>query len=81
MTIYQIIEQNPYTDFLIADGFDDAIIGYETNSCRIIYSTKKCIEILVLEGMTEIDAREHFAYNVEGSFVGEKTPIFCYDIF
>lgn len=80
MTLYQIIEQNPDTDFLIADGFNDAIIGYETSSFRIIYSTKKCIEILCAEGMNEMDAKEHFAYNVEGSFVGEQTPIFCYDI-
>ena len=30
-------------DLLIADGFDDAIIGIEENTMRIIYSISKCI--------------------------------------
>jgi len=30
-----------------ADGFDNAIIGIDIISNRIIYSTKKCIEILM----------------------------------
>ena len=29
--------------------------------------------------MSEEDALEHFSYNVAGSYVGEKTPIWCYD--
>jgi hypothetical protein len=32
------------------------------------------------EGMTEEDALEHYYYNIAGSWVGEKTPIFCEDI-
>jgi hypothetical protein len=29
--------------------------------------------------MNAEDAREHFEFNVIGSYVGEKTPIFCSD--
>jgi hypothetical protein len=33
-----------------------------------------------MEGMSEEDAMEHFSYNVSGAYVGEKTPIWCYDL-
>lgn len=74
-----LMEAHPDTEFLVADGFDDAIIGYHTSSERLIYSVKKCIHILMEEGMSEEDALEHFSYNVEGAYVGEKTPIWCDD--
>lgn len=31
--------------------------------------------VLESEGMTEEEAFEHFTYNVAGSWVGDKTPI------
>ncbi len=31
--------------------------------------------------MPEEDAIEYFNFNVSGSFVGEKTPIWCFDNF
>ena len=74
-----LIEAHPETEFLIADGFDDAIIGYHPVSERLIYSISKAIKILIEEGMSEEDAMEHFYYNVEGSYVGEKTPIWSDD--
>lgn len=74
----KILENFPDETFLKADGFDDAVIGYDM-SFRLIYSTTKCIEILIEEGMTEEEALEHFDYNVAGSYMGEKTPIWCND--
>lgn len=66
---------------LLADGFDDAIIGMTFGSvAKTVYSVYKCLEILTKdEEMTMEDAVEHFEYNVAGSYVGEKTPIFVYD--
>lgn len=77
----QIIEQYYEEEFLIADGFDDAILGVEENSMRIIYSVSKCVEILQKEDMSYEDAMEHFTYNVSGAYVGDKTPIWCWDNF
>jgi hypothetical protein len=73
---------NNYCDeeFLKADGFDDAIIGVEEESMRLIYSVTKCIEIL-MKDMSEEDALEYFSYNVSGPYFGEKTPIWCEDKF
>lgn len=68
-------------EFLIADGFNDAIIGLDEKSMRLIYSVTKCLEILMQDNMTEEEAIEYFEFNVSGSYVGEKTPIWCYDNF
>ena len=81
-TINDLITENgDWTIF--ADGFDDAILGIDYSSQRVIYSVKKCYQILMNgeNNMTQDEAEEYFAFNVLGSFVGEKTPIFCYDLF
>tara|TARA_B100002019_G_scaffold120636_1_gene103590 strand:- start:159 stop:422 length:264 start_codon:yes stop_codon:yes gene_type:complete len=67
---------------LIANGFDEAIIGITFGSNMIaVYSVKKIIDILVEDDEMDIaDAIEHFEYNIAGSYLGEKTPIFVYDI-
>jgi len=75
-----IIENYPDETFLIADGFDQAVIGIDIHSMRLIYSVSKCIEILE-EDMSTEDAIEHFDYNVSAAYVGEQTPIWCYDIY
>ena len=78
--IEQIIEQYYEEEFLKADGFDDAIIGVEESEMRLIYSVSKCLKILE-QDMTELDAMEHFTFNVSGAYVGDKTPIWCWDNF
>jgi hypothetical protein len=45
--INEIIEQYEDETFLKADGFDEAIIGVDETTMRLIYSVKKCIEILI----------------------------------
>lgn len=78
--IDKIIEQYQDETFLKADGFDEAIIGVDETTMQLIYSVKKCIEILMRD-MSEEDALEYFSFNVSGSYVGEKTPIWCLDNF
>jgi hypothetical protein len=73
-----IILQYPEEEFTIATGFDQAIIGVDEVSMRIIYSMAKCVDILIAEGMTEEDAEDHFDYNVAGVYVGERTPIWAF---
>ena len=75
----KILEWFPEEEILKADGFDDAIIGVEDDSMRLIYSVSKCIEILVAQGMSEEDAVEYFHFNTKGAWVGDKTPIWCTD--
>jgi len=77
----KILEQHEDEEILIADGFDDAVIGIEENSMRLIYSVEKCINILMEQGMDMTEAVEYFDFNVSGAYVGEKTPIWCDDLF
>ena len=79
MNLESILEKYPYETFLKADGFDDAILGVDESSMRLIYSISKCIDIL-MEDMSDEDALEHFYYNVSGSYMGEQTPIWCDDL-
>ena len=74
----RIVADNPDSEFLIADGFDAAVIGYDYQSERIIYSYDKCLDILIAEeAMSRDDAIEWMAYNVMDSYFGDKTPIWC----
>ena len=79
--INEIIEYYYDDKILKADGFDDAVIGVEERTMRLIYSVRKCIEILVLGGMSVEEAIEYFDFNTRGAYVGEKTPIWCDDMF
>ena len=79
----EIIELYEEETFLKADGFDEAIIGVSEDfnaPVRLIYSVKKCLEILMRD-MSYEDALEYFTYNVSGGYVGEKTPVWCWDNF
>jgi hypothetical protein len=76
--IDKISEWFPEEEILKADGFDEAIIGIDTNEMRLIYSVSKCVQILCKD-MNEEEAVEFFDFNVRGSYVGDKTPIWCVD--
>lgn len=76
--LHQIIDEYPDATFLKADGFDDAIIGVDVMSMRLIYSVDQCIKILMArDGMSDDEADEFFEFNVAGSYMGEQTPIWC----
>lgn len=62
--------------YLVADGFDDAIIGIDMLSEKVIYDKYLMCEILMKQGLSEEDAIEFLAYNIFGSYVGEHTPIY-----
>lgn len=79
MIIDLLIERYGGGLLLTADGYDAAILGVDEQSMRIIYSVTKCIAILIEQGMEFEDAQEYFFYNVQGAYVGELTPIWCYD--
>ena len=70
-------------EFLKVDGYDSAIIGVDesnVDSYKLIYSVSICLDIL-MEQMSYIDALEHFHQNISGAYVGDKTPVWCFDNF
>jgi len=64
------------TELLMADGFDDAIIGICSCSFRLIYDYDLMLGILQEQGIEEMDAIEHLEYNVLNAYVGPQTPIY-----
>ena len=71
-----------YDGCLMADGFEEALIGFGTrfNSPVTIYDLSKCLNILVeRDGMSYDEAQEYMDFNVLGAYVGEETPIFLGD--
>jgi hypothetical protein len=76
-----IMDNYPEEDFLIADGLNDAIIGVDEKSMRLIYSVSSVIDILMQQGMSDTDALEYFYFNIDGAYMGDKTPIWCHDIY
>jgi hypothetical protein len=73
-----LLERLTDNECLLADGYDDALIGIsEGYNPLAIYDIDLCIKCLVeSDGISEEDALEHFYFNTVGYYVGEKTPIF-----
>ena len=84
----QILEIYPNEKFMMPIGFNDACIGINRRSMRLIYSEVKTLEIIkesidlnLLSEDDDIDeiALEHFEFNISGAWMGDKTPIWCDD--
>lgn len=77
MTLNEILKEYPEEEFLKADGFDDAVIGFEFNTMRLVYDKNKMIHILIEnDGMEYEDAIEYLEFNTWSAYIGEKTPIY-----
>jgi hypothetical protein len=77
MTLNEIIEKYPEEEFLKVDGFDNAVIGVQPISLRLIYDKELMVmSLLETEDMELIDALEYLDFNVFSAYVGEKTPIY-----
>jgi hypothetical protein len=77
MTLEEIIDNYGDEDLLKADGFDEAVIGIEINTGRLVYDIFKMRELLIKnDGMSSDDAMEYLDFNVLGAYMGEKTPIY-----
>ena len=79
MDIQELVESYD-SEMLIADCFDDAIIGVSERFGRSpidAYDKDKCIQVLMdRDGMDYEDAIEFFNFNVTGAWGGEGTPEF-----
>ena len=64
--------------FLEEDEYDEAILGVVEQCggfCAVCYDRTKLVEILC-RTMDYEDAVSHMDYNVTGSYVGPRTPVF-----
>ena len=64
---------------LRADGFNQAIIGNEYHTNRVVYSIERMLQILIdRDGMSMEEAIEFFNFNIGGAYVGEMTPVYVW---
>lgn len=66
--------------FLKIDGHDNAVIGVDLKSMRLIYSVEAIIKNL-MNDMSEEDAVEYYEYNIACAHLGDLTPILCENYF
>jgi hypothetical protein len=65
---------------VVADGLMSALVGvcYGADlETKAVYDIAKCIELLMVDGMTYEEADEFFDFNIMGAYMGIKTPIFA----
>jgi hypothetical protein len=67
------------------EGLDECIIGGadvwhpDGNIVRrMVYLGDAIIAHLVKDGMTEDEAFDYCAFNIEGAWIGDDTPIICW---
>lgn len=64
---------------LTADGYDDCIMGltFREDELVALYSAN-CIIDKLAQDMPEDEAAEYFGYNIEGAYMGVKTPLYIW---
>jgi len=69
---------------IVADGFDDAIVGLtkddDNSTVTVVYSIERCVETLMTrDGMTSEEAIEFFDFNVLGAYI-QNGPKFIWTL-
>ncbi len=63
----------------VAEGLDDALMGYgeQAGQTVAVYDYDKCLEIFMQrDGMDQEEAADHMSYNVAGTYLPGRTPVF-----
>jgi hypothetical protein len=68
-------------EYSLVDKFNEAILGVDDATLRVIYSVRGIIKVLVQDGIKEEDAYEHFYWEISSFCTEDKSPIFCDDNF
>lgn len=79
--LQEILENYPDIEFVKVDGFDGAVIGMTTDM-KLVYCVGDMLDILIEEGMDDVDAIDHFEYNISRSIpYVENAPVLVYTDF
>jgi len=66
---------------LFADGFDDAIIGFDASGFCVVYDYNKCLDVMVKrDKMSMSEAHEYMELKMVDGFVGDSTPLFVHTL-
>lgn len=67
------------------DGMEGALIGqasvWDGNEKveRAVYNGEAMIDLLMGDGMNELEAMEWIEYNMEGAYLGKETPVIVWE--
>lgn len=64
------------SNYILADGFNDCIIGIDVQNERIVYDKQKMIDVLINDGMSDDEAVEFLEYNTWYACVSPNNPIY-----
>lgn len=70
----------PDENFITLQGFEDAIMGVQDRTMRLVYSKSKIMRQLIRE-MDYETAMLHFDNNIEGKIDTPRMPIIVNDMF
>lgn len=76
-------EEKDRAQLLKVDGFDDCYLGVGDSYGEhpaLVYDYNKIIKKLQQDGMSQEEAEEYYDFNIIGSYIGEKMPIFLNSI-
>ncbi len=74
----KITEDFPDGTFLYPTGYEDCVVGLQYASDVLIMDSNKIInKLIATEGLSEVDAIDHFNYNIAGAG-GDGFPIYVY---
>jgi hypothetical protein len=76
-TVHEVTGQE--VECWVAEGLDEALMGYgeQAGQTVAVYDYDKCLTILMeRDGSSREDAAEHMSYNVAGTSLPGKTPVF-----
>ena len=80
MDITEFVANLDDGEAVYGEGLEEALVGFSSRFAEgplATYDIKKVIDIFMnRDGMTFEDANEYFEYNVLGSWVGDRTPVF-----
>lgn len=72
------VEEMADEDAVLWNDCDAAILGVHDG--KVVYSRSGLVQVFVEQGMTEEEADEWVGYNIEGAYVGKKTPLIILDV-
>lgn len=79
-TLNELYQMYPDENFLRMEGFDEAVIGVDEVSMRLVYSKSKIMRQLV-RSMDYESAMQHFDYNIASALDQAFMPIIVNDMF
>jgi hypothetical protein len=69
------------TEVISFDGFENDVLGVASRSDWpdiLLYRGEGCVETLMAQGLSRIDAEDYFGCNVGCCWAGDTTPAFLY---